>query len=177
AELSATDTLLRQYAWGTDLSGTMTGAGGVGGLLWMRPAGGPAHFAAYDGNGNVTGLVDGSDGTLSARYEYDPFGNIIRMTGTGTIARDNPFRFSTKRTNDDTDFVLYEYRAYSPDLGRWQNRDPIEEEGGIHLYSFVGNSPLSAIDPLGLASSGSATLIQYPTLLLTPEQIATAQAA
>src|SRR5690606_1317347 len=150
AELSATDTLLRQYAWGTDLSGTMTGAGGVGGLLWMRPAGGPAHFAAYDGNGNVTGLVDGSNGTLSARYEYDPFGNIIRMTGTGTIARDNPFRFSTKRTEDNTGLVLYEYRAYSPVLGRWPNRDPLEEQGGVNVYGFAHNDPVQRVDALGL---------------------------
>ncbi len=46
------------YAWGLDLSGTTTGAGGVGGLLWIRPSGGAAHFAAHDGNGNVIGLVD-----------------------------------------------------------------------------------------------------------------------
>jgi RHS repeat-associated protein len=51
------------------------------------------------------------------------------MTGTGTIARDNPFRFSTKRTEDNTDLVLYEYRPYSPSLGRWPSRDPIREGG------------------------------------------------
>ena len=33
---------------------------------------------------------------------------------------------------------------------RWLNRDPIQEEGGINLYRFVGNSPLDFIDPLGL---------------------------
>jgi len=42
----------------------------------------------------------------------------------------NPFRFSTKRTDNTTDLVLYEYRAYSPTLGRWLNRDPIGETGG-----------------------------------------------
>src|SRR4030095_12001828 len=53
----------------------------------------------------------------------DPFGNTIALTGTGTIARDNPFRFSTKRTEENTELVLYEYRAYSPSLGRWSSRD------------------------------------------------------
>ena len=79
----------------------------------------------------------------------DPFGNIIRMTGTGTIARDNPFRFSTKRTDDTTDLVLYEYRAYSPSLGRWPSRDPIGERGGVNLYGFVQNDSVSGTDALG----------------------------
>jgi RHS repeat-associated protein len=72
------------------------------------------------------------------------------MTGTGTIAKDNPFRFSTKRTDDTTDLVLYEYRAYSPSMGRWPNRDPIEERGGANLYGFVGNNPVSSWDAFGL---------------------------
>ena len=119
AELLPNNSLARAYAWGLDLGGSIGSAGGVGGILWMRPLDGAAHFAVMDGNGNVAGLVDGSSGTFSARYEYDPFGNIIRMTGTGTIAKDNPFRFSTKRTDETTDLVLYEYRPYSPTLGRW----------------------------------------------------------
>jgi len=35
-ELNATNnTLARSYVWGLDLSGTMDGAGGVGGLAWV----------------------------------------------------------------------------------------------------------------------------------------------
>ena len=41
------------------------------------------------------------------------------------------------------------YRYYSPELGRWLSRDPIEESGGINYYSYVGNSPIVGIDPLG----------------------------
>ncbi|TAE89850.1 MAG: RHS repeat-associated core domain-containing protein, partial [Verrucomicrobia bacterium] len=44
----------------------------------------------------------------------------------------------------------YGYRYYHPQTGRWINRDPIEEEGGLNLYGFVGNNPPNAIDPLGL---------------------------
>jgi len=46
---------------------------------------------------------------------------------TGAAAGSNPFRFSTKRTEDGTGLVLYEYRAYNPALGRWLSRDPILE--------------------------------------------------
>jgi len=30
-------------------------------------------------------------------------------------------------------------RYYSPSLGRFINRDPIEEAGGLNLYGFCGN--------------------------------------
>lgn len=38
---------------------------------------------------------------------------------------------------------------YNPTTGRWPSRDPIEEEGGINLYGFVGNDPANTVDPLG----------------------------
>jgi RHS repeat-associated protein len=145
--LNATNNaLVRRYAWGLDLSGSLDGAGGVGGLLWMKV--GPApQFCAYDGNGNVVGMVRGSDGEQTAAYEYDPFGRTIRITGT--LAQSNPFRFSTKRTDNTSDFVLYEYRLYNPSSGRWLSRDPV---GGATVYAFLGNNSLSKIDVLGLTA-------------------------
>jgi len=53
--------------------------------------------------------------------------------------------------------VYYLYRFYSPQLGRWINRDPIEEAGGINLYGFVGNDVVNKIDALGLMSVGNIT--------------------
>ncbi|NGO39799.1 hypothetical protein G4L39_10395, partial [Limisphaera ngatamarikiensis] len=127
AELNGTNgALVRSYVWGLDVSETLDGAGGVGGLLWVRLTGGPAagvHFVTYDGNGNVWTLVSASTGTETARYDYGPFGEPLRLTGAA--AGSNPFRFSTKRTEDGTGLVLYEYRAYSPSIGRWLSRDPM----------------------------------------------------
>ena len=40
-------------------------------------------------------------------------------------------------------------RFYSPNLGRWLNRDPIGQKGGLHLYGFVRNAPLLAVDSDG----------------------------
>lgn len=42
------------------------------------------------------------------------------------------------------------YRAYDPELGRWISEDPIEEDGGINLYRYVGNNAIGRIDPSGL---------------------------
>jgi len=47
--------------------------------------------------------------------------------------------------------TYYGYRYYDPVTGRWPSRDPIEEEGGINLYGFVGNSPILLVDLLGLS--------------------------
>ncbi|HMP91217.1 MAG TPA: RHS repeat-associated core domain-containing protein, partial [Kiritimatiellia bacterium] len=44
----------------------------------------------------------------------------------------------------------YGYRYYKPDIGRWLNRDPIEEQGGNNLYAFVNNDPVDKIDLLGM---------------------------
>ena len=44
----------------------------------------------------------------------------------------------------------YGFRYFSPETGRWLNRDPIEEEGGLNLYSFVKNDPMNRWDILGL---------------------------
>lgn len=38
---------------------------------------------------------------------------------------------------------------YSPAIGRWISRDPIEEKGGANLYAFCANNPLNSVDPLG----------------------------
>jgi len=46
--------------------------------------------------------------------------------------------------------VLFWARPYDPNLGRWIQRDPIGEKGGLNLYAYVENNPVSLVDPLGL---------------------------
>jgi RHS repeat-associated protein len=84
----------------------------------------------------MTAHVRASDGLAATRYEYGPFGELIRATGP--MAALNHLRWSTKYTDDETDLVYYIARYYSPFLGRFNNRDPIEEPGGVSLYGFVG---------------------------------------
>ena len=119
----------------------------MGGLLWLNDATNGVHFAAFDGHGNVSGLVNGANGTSSAVYEYGPFGELLRATGP--MSRVNPLRFSTKYYDEQTDFLYYGYRYYNPSTGRWLNRDPIGEMGGANLFGFLGNEPVGGIDPFG----------------------------
>jgi len=55
------------------------------------------------------------------------------------MAKVNPFRFSTKYQDDESDLVYYGYRYYNASTGRWLSRDPIGEKGGINLYVLVGD--------------------------------------
>jgi RHS repeat-associated protein len=155
AELDANNNLVRSFMWGLDFSGSLQGAGGVGGLIYTKLASDNlAHFCAYDGNGNVMALVSGG-GTQSAEYEYTAFGETLRATGTMAFSplnplATNPFRFSTKYVDDDSDLIYYGYRYYNPGTGRWLSRDPIEEAGGANLFALAGNDGVNTADLLGL---------------------------
>ena len=100
-----------------------TGAGGVGGLVAVS-IDGDFYFPGYDNNGNVIGSWDES-GSIVAEYAYDAFGNTI--SSSGSMADVFTHRFSTKYYDAETDLYYYGYRYYSPSLGRWICRDPMEE--------------------------------------------------
>jgi RHS repeat-associated protein len=138
--------VVRTYLWGPDVSGTMTGAGGVGGLLAFTFQG-DGYYPISDANGNITAIhAPGIDQVI--RFDYDPFGN--RLTNTGPDVEICPMGFSSKYTDSETGLVDYGLRIYSPSMARFLSRDPIQEQGGINLYGFVGNDPVNHWDYLGL---------------------------
>jgi RHS repeat-associated protein len=168
----ATSTTTRH--WGLDLSNTLQGAGGVGGLLHSKTTNNgtlpnnatSTHHYLYDANGNVSDLLTPT-GTTHAHYEYDPFGNTLNTT-----TQENPYRFSTKPYDPITHLHYYGYRFYCAELGRWLNRDPSFELGfelssseksfleeitedehfmriEVNQNLFVKNSPVSQTDNLG----------------------------
>jgi RHS repeat-associated protein len=149
-EVQGTPELTGAYAWGRDISGTMTGAGGVGGMvLAQKPKTGWTYAPCYDGNGNVSAYVSAASGAVRAKFDYDPYGRPIwnELAGGEELPA---YRFSTKYEDVETGLLYYGYRYYAPELGRWINRDPIEEEGGVNLYGMVGNDAVNRLDRLGL---------------------------
>ncbi|HPU33663.1 MAG TPA: RHS repeat-associated core domain-containing protein [Phycisphaerae bacterium] len=143
----------RKYTWGLDLSGAFHRAGGIRGLLACEKTSGThqgSYWYFYDANGNVGQLVSAtSNFPITARYEYDAYGNALVATGTSAAA--NPFRFSTKWQDNETGLYYYGYRYYSPTPGRWISRDPVQEFGGVNVFAFVGNKPPDRVDALGLS--------------------------
>ncbi len=150
--VSAVQTTTNFYLWGQDLSGTLQGAGGIGGLLAITTPT-TTHTPCFDGNGNVMSLMDPTTATPTATYEYSPFGQTTESTGAA--APQNPFRFSTKYTDNETALVYYGYRYYCPRSGRWPSRDPIGEEGGLNVYGFVWGNPFSLVDTDGRKPFGT----------------------
>ncbi|MFN0126384.1 MAG: RHS repeat-associated core domain-containing protein, partial [Verrucomicrobiales bacterium] len=104
-------------------------------------------------------------GQLTANLDYDAFGREVRATGPKIPATnpppalapndpwvDNlPFHFSTKFTDRESGLNYYGYRFYDPIDGRWLNRDPIMEEGGLNLYEMLQNGVVNKSDYLGLS--------------------------
>jgi RHS repeat-associated protein len=120
----------------------------VGGLLWVNDY--AKHNAVVtDGNGNVMSLWDSGSRTNTATYEYGPFGESLRQTGS--LAKGNPFRFSSKYQDHHTEHYYYGFRFYNAVTGRWLSRDPIEELGGLNLYGMVNNDVVNGADYLGLS--------------------------
>ncbi|MEI7733195.1 MAG: RHS repeat-associated core domain-containing protein [Verrucomicrobiota bacterium] len=150
-ELDDNNQVVHSYVWGKDLSGSEQGAGGVGGLLMFNTYSNSclqtSSFYCHDGNGNVAALVNAADSSISAVYEYGPFGEVIRATGP--MAFPNAFRFSTKYMDDETGLLYYGHRYYGTSTGRWVNRDPIDTSGGVNIYAFVLNAPVLIIDDNG----------------------------
>ncbi len=165
AVLDHTNGLVMSFVRGLDLSGSVQGAGGVGGVLAVSFAASTlnpqpsTHVVCYDGNGNVVALADASTGSSSGQFEYGPFSEAIRVTGIA--AQMMPLRFSTMYEDSVTGDRKYLFRDLDPSTGRWKSRDPIEENGGESLYGFLGNCSQQAIDPDGrflLAVDGSDSI-------------------
>ena len=160
AELNglAGNAVVHSYIWGLDVSGSMQGAGGVGGLLAIN-TGTATYLPAFDANGNLAAAFDSNTVTEVARFDYDVFGRTLQAVGPS--AADLPFRFSTKYTDPETGLLYYGFRYYNPSTGRWPSRDPINENGGLHLYGFVGNATPIAIDKFGLSIRATCSLKAY----------------
>jgi RHS repeat-associated protein len=132
-------------------------AGGIGGLLAMygtnrtpsNPNDDQQYWYLYDGNGNVGQVVSASNLSIAETYDYDPYGKRIEASSATATAFLQPFRFSTKYWDDETGLGNWGYRYYSPTLGRWISRDPMEEGDGAALYALVRNMPVVAADALG----------------------------
>jgi RHS repeat-associated protein len=140
------------HVWGLDLSGEMQGAGGVGGLLGTY-ADSAMYFACADGNGNVTDYTDATGTNVVASYVFGAYGDII--DSSGSKVDDFNILFSSKYLDRATavpgcsGMYCYGYRELWD--ARFTSRDPIGEDGGVHLYGFVDNDPVANTDMLGLA--------------------------
>ena len=130
----------------------------------IAPAGEIINLATYDygpygerldqGRGRGAGAADpGEDGTADAQDKRQ--GGVQSTLG-----------YAGMYYHARSGLYLTHFRAYDPRLGRWLSRDPIWEGGGINLYGYVRNNPLSDVDPTGLTDYRDE-LIKYICWLLS----------
>lgn len=105
------------------------------------------YLTLTDHLGSVRDLVDiTGTPTLVGSFDYTPYGAVARSWGTVTPG----YTYAGLFAHPQTGLLLSATRAYDPAKGKWLNKDPIREAGGINLYGYVGASPMMGIDPLGL---------------------------
>ena len=126
--------------------------GGAEGFLWdpvepvaTRPlmcksSTAPPMLYCHDGNKNVSDMV----GDAAQHYEYDPFGSALNASSSDV----NPWRFSSELDDSALGLVYYNFRHYAPMQGRWNSLDG--EAYSHNLYVFIGNTPSSLVDYIGL---------------------------
>ena len=85
--------------------------------------------------------VDVND-VLQEQYIYAPFGTLLSSLSS--------FAFSSEIYDVQTELSSYCFRPLILKIGRWIKRDPIEEVGGINLYSLIHNDSISFFDNYGL---------------------------
>ena len=92
---------------------------------------------------------DPAGGTLVARYDYTPWG--ARTVAYGGSAAENLVLhgFTGHVRHTQSGVWLAAYRAYSPGLGRWLSRDPLNGLDGLNPYAYVSNAPTVAWDADG----------------------------
>ena len=118
------------------------------GLLSRTDANSGTAYYTFYAIGNTSELTS-ARGAVTNRYAYDPFGVSISQSTTAL----NPFQFSGEYgvTTEGTGLAAMRQRFLLADLGRFTAEDPIEMwASATNLYCYVGNQPVSYVDPSGL---------------------------
>ncbi len=131
--------------WALDVSGSLQGAGGIGGLAAVT-RNDTVYFACADAGGNVTEYVN-TNGTVVAHWHYNPFGKAV--VASGPMRDSFSFGFSSKIFDQETGLGFWGLRYFAPSLGRFASRDLMGESVSANLYTFVNNDPVDAYDILG----------------------------
>lgn len=118
-----------------------------GDLISQRAPDGHRYYYITDRLGSTIMLTD-EKGAVAATYQYDPFGNNTKTTGS--IA--NPWRFTGEYLDSTTGLYKMGERYYDPSIARWSQQDPIfnpMDPPQANRYSYVGNNPVNYVDPNG----------------------------
>ncbi len=119
---------------------------------------GSNYFYTLDASpGSIREMIDATGGVI-AQYSYDPYGVKTKIQGSG----DSDFQYAGYYLNSRSSLYATVTRFYNANGAKFINRDSIGENGGVNLYGYVDNNPVSSKD-----SSGMGTIaMRVPPLMI-----------
>jgi RHS repeat-associated protein len=66
-----------------------------------------------------------------------------------------------------TGMAYYGFRYSPPSMGRFINRDPLKEDGGLNIYAMTANNPIGRWDYLGLDYTDSDGVVHMDPMTVT----------
>jgi RHS repeat-associated protein len=134
--IGSSGALLRRYVPGPGLDEP---------VMWYEATSGARdrRWLLADDLGSVVAVTD-RFGRAMRINTYGPFG----LPNTNNLGR---FQFAGREWLPEGGIIHKRARAYLPNLGRFLQTDPIGLAGGLNLYAYAENNPMSATDPWGLA--------------------------
>ena len=110
-----------------------------------RVASSSKRYYLADHLGSTRSLVD-ETGTVTAAYDYWPYGKILATSGTDATH----FRFTGHERDSESGLDYMLERSYANDTGRFLRPDPMQDEyPGLSPYAYAANNPLKYVDPDG----------------------------
>ncbi|GAB4188439.1 MAG: hypothetical protein Tsb0015_08470 [Simkaniaceae bacterium] len=109
------------------------------------------YFPVHDIFGNITSLLS-LDGRIIESYEFSTFGEEHLFDSSGNRVDEvlNPWRYQSKRTDEESGLIFFGRRYYDRDIGSWISPDPKGYDEGPSLYQFLLCNPLIHVDLYGL---------------------------
>jgi RHS repeat-associated protein len=114
-------------------------------IAQLSPRTGELRFVHNDRLGTPQAVTDNSQGVVWAA-SYEPFGAATLRDASASQS----LRFPGQYFDADTKFYGNGFRDYEPILGRYLEADPLGLNGGLSLYSYASQNPMSRTDSLGL---------------------------
>jgi RHS repeat-associated protein len=112
------------------------------------------YYYMHDALGSVRQLVD-TTGEIETNYAYDPFG--VPLVGGDVY---NPYQYTGEAWDGEVELLYLRARYYRPEVGRFLSKDPVmpdaQDPSGSQAWVYVGNNPVNATDPSGMAPFSGA---------------------